>query len=213
MTRGDVTVRGVNPKHLALVLDKLRSAGAEVDAGVRRFRIVQEGPAHGRQLRDPAVPGFPYRPAADGHRPGRGGGWHVDDHRERLRGAVPVRGGDGPAGRRRPDRWTSRGGPRESRSSRARRSGRSDIRAGAGLVLAGLCADGVTEVHDVYHIDRGYPSSWRSSRSSAETSKEWTRIPLLSGESGVTAADVSGRMPDRFRRTGSDQQSPNRRTP
>ena len=33
----------------------------------------------------------------------------------------------------------------------------SDIRAGAGLVLAGLVADGVTEVHDVYHIDRGYP--------------------------------------------------------
>lgn len=35
----------------------------------------------------------------------------------------------------------------------------NDIRAGgAGLVLAGLCADGgVTEVHDVYHIDRGYP--------------------------------------------------------
>lgn len=34
----------------------------------------------------------------------------------------------------------------------------SDIRAGAGLVLAGLCADGETEVHDVYHIDRGYPN-------------------------------------------------------
>ena len=33
----------------------------------------------------------------------------------------------------------------------------SDIRAGAGLVLAGLVADGVTEVHDVFHIDRGYP--------------------------------------------------------
>jgi UDP-N-acetylglucosamine 1-carboxyvinyltransferase len=33
----------------------------------------------------------------------------------------------------------------------------SDIRAGAGLVLAGLVADGVTEVHDVSHIDRGYP--------------------------------------------------------
>jgi UDP-N-acetylglucosamine 1-carboxyvinyltransferase len=31
------------------------------------------------------------------------------------------------------------------------------IRAGAGLVLAGLCADGVTEVWDVFHIDRGYP--------------------------------------------------------
>ena len=33
----------------------------------------------------------------------------------------------------------------------------SDIRAGAGLVLAGLCADGETEVWDVEHIDRGYP--------------------------------------------------------
>ena len=34
----------------------------------------------------------------------------------------------------------------------------SDIRAGAGLVLAGLCAEGITEVWDVFHIDRGYPS-------------------------------------------------------
>jgi UDP-N-acetylglucosamine 1-carboxyvinyltransferase len=33
----------------------------------------------------------------------------------------------------------------------------SDIRAGAGLVLAGLCADGVSDVYDVFHIDRGYP--------------------------------------------------------
>jgi UDP-N-acetylglucosamine 1-carboxyvinyltransferase len=32
----------------------------------------------------------------------------------------------------------------------------TDIRAGAGLVLAGLVADGVTEVGDVFHIDRGY---------------------------------------------------------
>ena len=29
--------------------------------------------------------------------------------------------------------------------------------AGAGLVLAALCADGTTEVWDVEHIDRGYP--------------------------------------------------------
>ncbi|MEX1026262.1 MAG: UDP-N-acetylglucosamine 1-carboxyvinyltransferase [Planctomycetota bacterium] len=32
----------------------------------------------------------------------------------------------------------------------------SDLRASASLVLAGLVADGVTEVHRVYHIDRGY---------------------------------------------------------
>ena len=33
----------------------------------------------------------------------------------------------------------------------------TDIRAGAGLVVAGLCAEGVTEVNHVHHIDRGYP--------------------------------------------------------
>lgn len=31
-----------------------------------------------------------------------------------------------------------------------------DIRAGAALVLAGLAAEGTTEVYDVAHIDRGY---------------------------------------------------------
>ena len=34
----------------------------------------------------------------------------------------------------------------------------SDLRASAALVLAGLKADGVTEVNRVYHIDRGYES-------------------------------------------------------
>ena len=32
----------------------------------------------------------------------------------------------------------------------------SDLRASASLVLAGLVADGVTEVRRIYHLDRGY---------------------------------------------------------
>ena len=32
----------------------------------------------------------------------------------------------------------------------------TDLRAGAALILAGLTADGTTEVNDIYHIDRGY---------------------------------------------------------
>ena len=32
----------------------------------------------------------------------------------------------------------------------------SDLRGGAALVLAGLCAKGVSEVERIYHIDRGY---------------------------------------------------------
>ena len=32
----------------------------------------------------------------------------------------------------------------------------TDLRAGAALVLAGLLAEGETEIHDIYHIERGY---------------------------------------------------------
>lgn len=32
----------------------------------------------------------------------------------------------------------------------------SDLRAGASLIVAALCADGMTEITDIYHIDRGY---------------------------------------------------------
>jgi UDP-N-acetylglucosamine 1-carboxyvinyltransferase len=31
-----------------------------------------------------------------------------------------------------------------------------DIRAGAAMVIAALTADGVTEIEDMYHVDRGY---------------------------------------------------------
>lgn len=34
----------------------------------------------------------------------------------------------------------------------------TDLRGGAALVLAGLLADGETEIHDIYHIERGYSS-------------------------------------------------------
>jgi UDP-N-acetylglucosamine 1-carboxyvinyltransferase len=32
----------------------------------------------------------------------------------------------------------------------------TDIRAGVGLVIAGLVAEGITEVAEIHHIDRGY---------------------------------------------------------
>ena len=34
----------------------------------------------------------------------------------------------------------------------------SDLRAGAALVIAGLIADGETEIQDIFHIERGYSS-------------------------------------------------------
>ncbi len=32
----------------------------------------------------------------------------------------------------------------------------TDLRCGASLVIAGLLAEGITEIHEIYHIDRGY---------------------------------------------------------
>ena len=32
----------------------------------------------------------------------------------------------------------------------------TDLRAGAAVVIAGLCGEGETEVEDIYHIERGY---------------------------------------------------------
>lgn len=31
-----------------------------------------------------------------------------------------------------------------------------DLRAGAALIIAGLAAKGITEIEDIYHIERGY---------------------------------------------------------
>jgi UDP-N-acetylglucosamine 1-carboxyvinyltransferase len=32
----------------------------------------------------------------------------------------------------------------------------ADLRAGAALIIAGLCADGITEIEEIQHIERGY---------------------------------------------------------
>jgi UDP-N-acetylglucosamine 1-carboxyvinyltransferase len=31
-----------------------------------------------------------------------------------------------------------------------------DLRAGAALIIAGLAAQGITEIEDIYHVERGY---------------------------------------------------------
>ena len=114
MTRGDISVTGVDPAHLQLVLHKLHDAGATVTQHDNGFRVVQYERPKAVQCRDAAVPRFPDRPAADGDRDGLDRRRHLDDHRERLRGAVPLRRGDDPARGRRPDRRSPRGGAGDS---------------------------------------------------------------------------------------------------
>jgi UDP-N-acetylglucosamine 1-carboxyvinyltransferase len=50
-----------------------------------------------------------------------------------------------------------------------------DIRAGAGLVVMGVAADGVTEISEIYHLDRGYDSLVQKFRS---LGAQISRIPV-----------------------------------
>ena len=161
MTRGDVTVRGVDPHHLDLVLDKLRTAGAEVsilgdDGAGQAFRVVQ----HGR----PAAVDFvtlPYPCFATDLQPfaialtsiADGTSMITENLFEARFRFIEEMVRLGADARTDGHHAVVRGVERLSSAP----VWASDIRAGVGLVLAGLCAEGVTEVWDVFHIDRGYP--------------------------------------------------------
>ncbi|MGF6883790.1 UDP-N-acetylglucosamine 1-carboxyvinyltransferase [Nocardia sp. GAS34] len=157
MTLGDVRVIGINPKHLSLVLDKLRSAGARISFEPNGFRVVQPERPRAVNFATLPFPGFPtdLQPMAIGLAAIADGTSMITENvfearfrfvEEMIRLGADART-DG-------HHAVVRGIPRLSSAP----VWSSDIRAGAGLVLAGLVADGVTEVHDVFHIDRGYPN-------------------------------------------------------
>ncbi|MGO4614561.1 UDP-N-acetylglucosamine 1-carboxyvinyltransferase [Nocardia sp. 2YAB30] len=157
MTMGDVRVTGVNPKHLSLVLDKLRSAGARISFEQDGFRVIQAERPRAVNFSTLPFPGFPtdLQPMAIGLAAIADGTSMITENifearfrfvEEMIRLGADART-DG-------HHAVVRGIPRLSSAP----VWSSDIRAGAGLVLAGLVADGTTEVHDVFHIDRGYPN-------------------------------------------------------
>ncbi|GAB16584.1 UDP-N-acetylglucosamine 1-carboxyvinyltransferase [Gordonia effusa NBRC 100432] len=164
MTCGDVTVRGVNPKHLSLVLNKLVDAGAQVDRFDDGFRVRQAQRPVAVNVSTLPFPGFPtdLQPMAIGLAAISEGMSVVTENvfeaRFRFVEEMVRLGADA-----RTDGHHAVIRGIEQLSSAPVWS--SDIRAGAGLVLAGLVADGVTEVHDVEHIDRGYPNFVENLRS------------------------------------------------
>ncbi|QGU01349.1 UDP-N-acetylglucosamine 1-carboxyvinyltransferase [Corynebacterium kalinowskii] len=156
MTGGDITVGGIAPVHLHLPLQKLRLAGADVETYETGFRVRMNGRPVAVDYQTLPFPGFPtdLQPMAIGLASVSDGvsvitenvfesRFRFVDEMQRLGADATVDG----------HHVVIRG--IEELSSTSVWS--SDIRAGAGLVLAALCADGVTEVHDVFHIDRGYP--------------------------------------------------------
>jgi UDP-N-acetylglucosamine 1-carboxyvinyltransferase len=156
MTCGDIAVTGVDPAHLQLVLHKLHDAGATVTQHDNGFRVVQYERPKACNVATLPFPGFPtdLQPMAIALASIADGTSMITENvfearfrfvEEMIRLGADART-DG-------HHAVVRGIPQLSSAP----VWSSDIRAGAGLVLAGLVADGETEVHDVFHIDRGYP--------------------------------------------------------
>ncbi len=156
MTRGSVTVRGVDPHHIDLVLDKLRNAGATTDIGELEFTVTMDGRPGAVDFVTLPYPGFAtdLQPMAIALSAVADGTSMITENvfesRFRFVDEMVRLGADA---RTDGHHAVVRGVERLSSAP----VWASDIRAGAGLVLAGLCADGRTEVWDVEHIDRGYP--------------------------------------------------------
>ncbi|MDJ0856268.1 MAG: UDP-N-acetylglucosamine 1-carboxyvinyltransferase [Desulfobacterales bacterium] len=155
LTAGDVTLTDCEGEHLGAVCDKLVQAGARIDQTPGGIRVQGDRPIESLDIRTQTYPGFPtdmqaqfmvLMSVANGQSIiaetiFENRFIHVSELK-RLGADIVVSG----------DTAVIRG--------RAALSGApvmaSDLRASASLVLAGLVAEGVTEVHRVYHLDRGY---------------------------------------------------------
>jgi len=156
ITRGRVKVRNVRPDHLDAVLQKLREAGGAVTSGDSWIEVDMRG-ARPRSvdIRTAPYPAFPTDmqaqfAALDTVADGVGTitetifenrFMHMLEMR-RLGAEIRLEGNTA----------IIKGVPRLTAAPVMA----TDLRASASLVLAGLVADGRTQVERIYHIDRGY---------------------------------------------------------
>ena len=152
---GDVLLRGARAEHLQAVLDKLRDAGAEATAESDGIRIRAAGRLRAQSFRTTEYPGFPtdmqaqfmalncvaQGPSIVTETIFENRFMHVDEllrlgARIQIEGNVAVVEGA------------------EQLSGATVMA--TDLRASASLVIAGLVADGQTQVDRIYHLDRGY---------------------------------------------------------
>jgi UDP-N-acetylglucosamine 1-carboxyvinyltransferase len=152
---GDVTVLGVIPRHLEPVAAKLREAGVHVEEDGDAVRAASRGRLRAVSVKTLPYPGFPtdaQQPmtaclaAAEGNSVVTESIWdgrfkHVEELK-RMGARIRVEGRTA----------FIEGVPRLTGAPvRA-----TDLRAGAALIVAGLGAEGTTEVDGCEHIDRGY---------------------------------------------------------
>jgi UDP-N-acetylglucosamine 1-carboxyvinyltransferase len=155
LTGGHVTITQCEPKHVGATLDKLRQAGARVDIQGQALTITGPEKIASVDIKTQPYPGFAtdmqaqfmvLMSVAEGvsvisESIFENRFIHVSELR-RMGADIQVSGNTA----------TVRGVARLSGAPVMA----TDLRASACLVLAGLVADNTTEVHRVYHLDRGY---------------------------------------------------------
>ena len=155
-TKGELTVTNVIPKHLESITAKLQDMGAEVEEYDDAVRVKYIGELSGINVKTLPYPGFPtdMNPQmgvlmciASGKSTMREGVWDnrfkYCDELYKMGAAIKVSDGKmaeflGGA--------NLKGAPITA----------CDLRAGAAFIIAGLAAEGTTEIDNIRHIQRGY---------------------------------------------------------
>lgn len=155
-TRGDILIKNVIPKHLESISAKLMEMGAKVEEGDDSVRVYVDEDLKGVNVKTTPYPGFPtdiQQPMSTllSSVPGRSVVtetiWesrhkHIDELKK-MGADIKVEG-----------RTAIIDGISKLTGAVVKAT---DLRAGAAMVLAGLIAEGTTEIHSIEHIDRGYP--------------------------------------------------------
>ena len=162
-TGGDVLVKNVIPKHLEATTAKLVEAGCKVEEFDDAVRIISNGKLHHTQVTTLPYPGFP------------------TDMQPQMAVLLGIAEGTSTVTEsifenrfKYVDELTRMGANIKVESNIAIINGVNqytgahvnapDLRAGAALVIAGLVADGITVIDDIYYIERGYEEFERKLR-------------------------------------------------
>src|SRR6056297_2482885 len=155
LTGGDIRIHGCEPKHLKELILKLEKTGAEVISSESSLHVIGHSPIRSVDIKTMPYPGFPtdmqaqfmvLMAVAQGFSMISE---NVFENRlihanelQRMGADISISGSHAMV----------RGVPHLSGAPVMA----TDLRASACLVLAGLVATGTTEIHRVYHLDRGY---------------------------------------------------------
>ena len=152
---GSVLVKSVIPKHMDCITAKLEEMGCEISEEDDNIRVTRNGPTHKIQVKTMYYPGFPtdMQPQlaaalclAQGTSVVTEGVWEnrfrYSDELRRMGARIQVDG-----------KVAVIEGVEKLTGAPVRAS---DLRAGAALVIAGLAAEGTTEIEEIAYIERGY---------------------------------------------------------